>query len=56
MAGGIAVDSNDNIYVTNAGANGLNVYSKGANGNVAPIRVISGSKTQFNVPTDLAIH
>jgi hypothetical protein len=53
---GIAVDSNDNIYVSEGGTNSITVYAKGANGNVAPIRVVSGSKTLLNVPTDLAIH
>jgi hypothetical protein len=48
---GIAVDSKDNIYVTQAKTNSINVYAKGANGNVAPIRVITGSKTKLNGPT-----
>ena len=52
---GIAVDSADNIFVTQAKTNSINVYAKGANGNVAPIRVITGSKTMLNVPTDLVV-
>jgi sugar lactone lactonase YvrE len=53
---GIAVDSKDNIYVTQGKTNSINVYAKGANGNVAPIHVISGSKTKLNVPTGLIVH
>jgi len=52
---GIAVDSQDNIYVTQGKTNSINVYAKGANGNVAPIRVVSGSRTELNVPKGLVV-
>jgi len=52
---GIAVDSDDDIYVTQGKTNSINVYSKRANGNVAPVRVIRGSKTKLNVPTGLIV-
>lgn len=47
----IAVDSSGNIYVANAGTCGgcetVTVYSSTQNGNVSPIRTISGSNTGF---------
>lgn len=54
--GGIAVDSNDTIYVSNSKTNSITVFAAGSNGNVAPVRVISGSKTMLSSPSDLAIH
>jgi secreted PhoX family phosphatase len=47
---GIAVDAGGNIYVVNPGAelgppSSVTVFGAGANGNVAPIRTISGPKT-----------
>lgn len=56
LPGGIAVDSDDNIYVTQLKTNSVNVYAKNANANAAPIRVINGSKTKLNEPSDLTIH
>jgi sugar lactone lactonase YvrE len=53
---GIAVDSQDNIYVSQAKTNSITVYGKGATGNVAPIRVISGPKTKLNVPSGLVVN
>jgi len=41
---GVAVDSSNNIYVTNNSGSVL-VFAAGATGNVAPIRSISGSST-----------
>jgi hypothetical protein len=52
---GIAVDSSENVYVTQGATDSLNVYSKNANGNVAPIRVIAGPKTKLDLPTDLIV-
>jgi hypothetical protein len=54
--GGIAIDSVGNTYVTNfrvcaphcRGRNGLLVFAPDANGNVAPIRMIVGSKTMLS--------
>jgi hypothetical protein len=44
---GIAVDSADNIYVTN-GHSSITVYAAGSTGNVAPIQQISGSNTRLS--------
>ena len=45
---GIAVDGNGRIYVSNANfqphANSITVFAAGANGNIAPIQWIKGSK------------
>jgi hypothetical protein len=53
---GIAIDSNDELYVSNSPnrKNGwITVYAAGANGNVAPIRKIGGSKTKLFAPWGL---
>jgi hypothetical protein len=55
IPGGIAVDENENIYVSNLNSNSIIVFAEGATGNVAPIRVITGSKTKLDTPSDLAI-
>jgi hypothetical protein len=57
---GIAVDAGLDIYVANSqgGPNGLGsvtVYAAGANGNVAPIRTISGSNTVLDFPEGVAL-
>jgi sugar lactone lactonase YvrE len=52
---GIAVDSHENIYVSENSTNSITVYPKGANGNVVPTRVISGSKTMLNGPSGLIV-
>lgn len=43
------------IYVADYGANKIDVFAPGANGNVAPIRTISGSATQLGGPADVAV-
>lgn len=53
---GIAVDSDDNIYVSNGATNSVTVYDKGANGDAAPIRTIVGAKTRLDTPSDLTVH
>jgi sugar lactone lactonase YvrE len=47
--GGIAIDSTGNVYISTSSANGgvIKVFAPTANGNVAPIRTISGSSTQL---------
>lgn len=48
---GIAVDAAHNIYVSNDapyGKHSVTVYAAGSTGNVAPIREITGKKTQFS--------
>jgi hypothetical protein len=48
----LALDSSSNIYVVNAAYDSdkgsLTVYAAGANGNVAPIETIEGSKTELD--------
>jgi SMP-30/Gluconolactonase/LRE-like region len=60
---GLAVDANDNLYVANC-ASGCGVgsqpsslleFSAGSNGNVAPIRDISGYDTELTAANDPAI-
>lgn len=52
---GIAVDADENIYVSENATNSITVYAKGANGNVAPVRVITGAKTMLNGPEQLIV-
>ncbi len=59
---GIALDANNNIYVvsgttTKKGGtlDSVNVYAAGANGNVAPIRTISGPNTRLTNPDGVAV-
>jgi hypothetical protein len=42
-------------YVANYGANAILVFAPGANGNVAPIRTISGPGTGISGPADVAV-
>jgi hypothetical protein len=58
---GIALDSKDNVYVADdhagpSGGGSINVFSRGANGNVAPIRTITGSATQLSTTIGIAVH
>lgn len=50
---GVAVDRAGNAYVASYGS--VTVYTPGANGNVAPIRSIAGSKTQLLGPVAIAV-
>ena len=52
---GIAVDADENIYVSENATNSITVYPKGANGNVAPLRVVAGPKTMLNGPEQLIV-
>lgn len=56
---GVALDGTGNIYVANAtlpsGLPGVTVYAKRANGDVAPIRTISGSSTGLTAPNGIAL-
>lgn len=56
---GIALDSNNNIYVLNAEGSptrSVTVYAAGANGNVAPIRMIVGQNTGlYAAPVGIAV-
>jgi len=56
---GIALDASDNVYVTEYPPNGtpsVTVFAKGANGSVAPIQTIVGSKTGIDGPAGIAVH
>ena len=53
---GIAVDSDDNVYVSDFLNNSVTEYAKNANGNAAPIRTISGSNTLLDEPAGLTVH
>ena len=46
---------NNEIFVANQGADSIIVYSRTANGNVAPIRTISGAPTGLNGPGGIAV-
>jgi NHL repeat len=55
---GLAMDSHGNIYVANityTADSTITVYAAGAEGNVAPIRTIAGTKTLLNHPAGIAI-
>lgn len=57
----VAADASHNIYVTNAAPGSrrmpsVTVYAAGATGNVAPIKIIKGSKTGLAVPYEIAVH
>lgn len=43
------------IYVTNVRGNSVTAYAKGANGDVPPARIISGSNTGLHVPQGIAL-
>ncbi|MGC1190220.1 MAG: hypothetical protein WA861_06500, partial [Candidatus Binatus sp.] len=56
---GIALDSNDNLYVTSDGPNGtagsITIFKAGSNGNVKPMAVISGDNTGLSAAVGIAI-
>ncbi len=59
---GLAFDSAGDLYATNcsncsggSGATAILVFAPGATGNQAPLRVISGSNTRLDAPTDIAV-
>ena len=43
------------IYVANAGGGSITIFPKGANGNVAPVRIIQGPDTDLHDPTGIAV-
>lgn len=56
---GLALDPNGNVYVANqnfgSGSYTITVFAAGANGNVSPIRTISGSATLLSCPAGIAL-
>jgi len=48
---GLALDrTNDEVFVTNAGATSVTVYGRTASGDTAPLRTIGGASTGMNYP------
>ncbi|MGH7814006.1 MAG: NHL repeat-containing protein, partial [Candidatus Binataceae bacterium] len=54
-AGGIAVDSSGNIYISNEANDSVTVYARGANGNAAPAITIAGPQTALFSPLGLTL-
>jgi hypothetical protein len=53
---GLAEDLvNDEVAVANSSGNSVTVYARTANGNVAPLRTLSGAATGLNGPVFVAI-
>jgi len=52
---GLVLDSGGRIYVANAGAGTIGVFSGGASGNIAPTITIGGPMTTLNTPTGLGL-
>ncbi|MGA8325122.1 MAG: hypothetical protein WB757_03480, partial [Candidatus Cybelea sp.] len=53
---GIAVDGRNRIYVTNiATPKSVSIFAADANGDVAPIRQLSGPKTKLYNPIGIAV-
>jgi hypothetical protein len=46
---------NTDIFVANFNNNSVTVYGRTANGDVAPVRTISGASTGLGRPTFLAV-
>lgn len=55
----IALDASGKIFVANyygrVGYGSVTVFAAGANGNVAPVQAIFGSRTQVSFPTGIAV-
>src|ERR1700722_6250038 len=49
-------DPQGTIYVSDVGANQIDVFPAGAHGNLAPERVISGPDTGLNSPGDVKVN
>jgi len=55
---GLALDSGGNLYVANANPHGppsIEEFVAGSNGNIRPIKTISGSRVQFTNPSGIAV-
>ena len=55
VAGAAGPDPQGTIYVTDWGANAIDVFAPGSNGNATPERVIEGSNTGIDVPGDVKV-
>jgi DNA-binding beta-propeller fold protein YncE len=47
---GVTLDGAGYLYVADCDSNAILVFAPGANGNVAPVRTISGANTTLNCP------
>jgi hypothetical protein len=52
---GLALDADDNIYVSSYLPARIAVFAAGASGNVAPVRTITGAKTTLLIPHGIAV-
>jgi hypothetical protein len=52
---GMAVDANDNIYVSDCTDQAVLVFAAGSNGNVAPAATIKGASTTLTCPLKLEV-
>ncbi len=52
---GVAVDTRDNIYVTNASPDEVIKYAAGANGDAAPAAILAGPDTGLDRPIAIAV-
>jgi hypothetical protein len=52
---GIALDPLNRIYVADFTTDSILVFSAAANGNVAPVAVLSGANTMLNVVGEIAV-
>jgi hypothetical protein len=55
QAGGVATDTNGDVFVADPVANAISEFAPEANGNVAPIGRIAGPATKLTKPADLAV-
>jgi DNA-binding beta-propeller fold protein YncE len=54
-AGTRAAFAQDELFVTNGGGDTVTVYTRTANGNIAPLRTISGGATGLSTPRGMAL-
>jgi DNA-binding beta-propeller fold protein YncE len=55
LAASSSARAQDEIFVTNSNSNSVTVYAGGANGNVAPLRILSGNATGLSSPSGIAV-
>ena len=50
-----AAQAQEELFISNAGNDSITVYARRANGNVAPLRILSGPATGLSTPSGLAV-
>lgn len=55
LLGVVFVEAQEELFVANTLAQSITVYSRTANGNIAPLRTISGPATGLNNPLGLVV-